>query len=199
MDRYSRWVTFLKVLLPLAAVGLLSTLFLLSRKADPDATIPFADRAIEERLRNQQITAPTYSAISKDGHDILVTADAVSPPIGDQPAKARNISARLDGPRGQSIRMQAARGKLEDTIGRATFLVAVVVETSTGYVIETELLTALLDQSTAHAPGEVKGHGPLGEFRAGSMDIMPKNGTETLHIVFKEGVRLIYDPKLSER
>ena len=58
MDRYSRMVTFLKVLLPLAALALLSTLFLISRGINTKATIPFAAHEIEERMRGQQITAP---------------------------------------------------------------------------------------------------------------------------------------------
>ncbi len=199
MDRYSRWVTFFKVLLPLAAVGLLSTLFLLSRKVDPDASIPFADRDIEERLRNQQITAPTYTGVSKNGDDLYITATTVSPPIGDMPAKARNLVARLQGQDGQTIHMRASQGTLEDKIGRATFIEDVVIETSSGYILRTDLLTAKLDQSSAHAPQDVHGTGPFGVFQAGSMEIAPKNGTDQLHILFTNGVRLLYEPKQTER
>ena len=47
MDRYSRMVAIFKVLLPLAALAILSTLFLLSRTIDPTTTIPFADQDFE--------------------------------------------------------------------------------------------------------------------------------------------------------
>ena len=43
MDRYSRMIAFLKVLLPLMALALLSTLFLLSQNTEPMASIPFAE------------------------------------------------------------------------------------------------------------------------------------------------------------
>ena len=199
MDRYSRRVAFFKVMLPLAAVGLLSTLFLLSRKVDPDASIPFADRDIEERLRNQQITAPTYTGVSKNGDDLYITASTVSPPIGDMPAKATDLVGQLQNQDGQVIHLSASLGTLEDKIGRATFIQDVVIETSSGYVMRTNLLTARLDQSTAHAPQDVYGTGPFGDFKAGSMEIEPKIGSKQLHILFTNGVRLIYEPKQTER
>ena len=39
----SRVVAWLRVLLPLAALAILSTLFLLPKSHDPDAAIPYAD------------------------------------------------------------------------------------------------------------------------------------------------------------
>lgn len=199
MDQYSRWVAFLKVLLPLAALGLLSTLFLLSRKVDPDATIPFADRELSDRLADQQLTRPVFTGTSTEGDDIYMSAARVLPPTEDEPARAEQIQARLEGKRGQMIRLQSDRGTLEDQIGRATLMDNIVIETSTGYVLHTARLTARLDQSEATAPGKVTGHGPLGEFQAGGMQITSKNEGDGLHIVFKNGVRLVYDPKQTER
>ena len=57
-DRHSRVVSWLKVLFPLIALALLSTLFLLSRAIEPQAVIPFADNEVQERLRDQHITGP---------------------------------------------------------------------------------------------------------------------------------------------
>lgn len=199
MDQYSRWVAFLKVLLPLAALGLLSTLFLLSRKVDPDATIPFADREISDRLRDQQITSPVFAGTSLQGDDIFISAERVSPPTNGKPARAWNLEARLENQAGRHIRMRAPQGSLQDTIGRATFFDDVVIDTSTGYVIETKLLTAQLDESAAQSPGRITAQGPLGDLEAGSMDISPKTDSDGLHIVFKNGVRLLYDPKQPER
>ena len=54
MDRYSRMIVWLKVLLPLMALALLSTLFLLSRNVDPLASIPFAQAEIDERLKEKK-------------------------------------------------------------------------------------------------------------------------------------------------
>ncbi|MEO0504251.1 MAG: hypothetical protein AAFZ14_13070, partial [Pseudomonadota bacterium] len=67
MDRYSRFVAWLKVLLPLAALALLSTLFLLSRNTDPIAAVPFADDELLDRVRDEQITGPFFSGTTTDG------------------------------------------------------------------------------------------------------------------------------------
>lgn len=199
MDRYSRRVAILKVLLPLMALGLLSTLFLLSRSPDPEARIPFADREIADRLRDQQITAPVYAGTSANGEDFFVTAVKISPPIGDKPARAVDLEARLEGNRGQVLHMQAARGTFEDGSAYATFEEDVVITSTTGYVIHTQQLIAQLDGSHARSPGKVHGHGPAGQFSAGEMEISPKIDGDGMHIVFKNGVRLVYEPGDLER
>ena len=43
LDLHSRLVTWAKVALPLAALAILSTLFLLADRIDPTAAIPYAD------------------------------------------------------------------------------------------------------------------------------------------------------------
>jgi lipopolysaccharide export system protein LptC len=58
LDRYSRTIAFLKVLLPLTALAILATLFLLSRSEDTVATIPFAEDDVSSRTRDQQVTRP---------------------------------------------------------------------------------------------------------------------------------------------
>ncbi|MBL9052753.1 MAG: hypothetical protein JNN02_03385, partial [Tabrizicola sp.] len=42
-DAHTRVVTWLKVLLPLAALAILSTLFLLADQINPDDALPFAE------------------------------------------------------------------------------------------------------------------------------------------------------------
>ena len=79
MDRYSRTVAYLKVLLPLTALALLSTLFLISRGIDTEAVIPFAQKDIEERMRGQQLTAPFFSGTTSGGDEIMVTASTARP------------------------------------------------------------------------------------------------------------------------
>ena len=74
MDRYSRVVSYLKVALPLAALALLSTLFLISRTINTDPSIPFADFELENRLRGQQVTAPFFTGTTATGQEITIAA-----------------------------------------------------------------------------------------------------------------------------
>ena len=58
---HSRLVGVLKVLLPLLALAILSTLFLVSRKINPEDAIPYADVDIEDRLRDPKMTGAALS------------------------------------------------------------------------------------------------------------------------------------------
>ena len=72
-------VAWLRVLLPLAALAILSTLFLLSRRPDPDAAIPYARIDAEARARDPRITAPSFAGVTSDGATIALTADRATP------------------------------------------------------------------------------------------------------------------------
>ena len=54
-NSYSRFVALTKVILPIIALGILSTLFLFSRNIDPTQSIPYADVDVEGLAREQQI------------------------------------------------------------------------------------------------------------------------------------------------
>ena len=95
MDLYSRMVAFFKVLLPLAALAILATLFLLSRGNDPDTAIPFTEKDVADRLRDQQITAPFLSGTAPNGDEIIVTATLARPGGQNTPAEATDVSARI--------------------------------------------------------------------------------------------------------
>ena len=93
VDRYSRMVALLKVSLPLIALGILSTLFLVSRAVDPPSTIPFADSEVQERLTNQQVTGPLYTGMSANGDQIEFIAETV---VNSPDEVGTNISQNVD-------------------------------------------------------------------------------------------------------
>ena len=57
MDLYSRIISLLRIFLPLAALVLLSTVFMMSQRIRPTAPIPFAPKEIEDRIAGHQVTA----------------------------------------------------------------------------------------------------------------------------------------------
>jgi len=71
---YSRVVAWLKVIFPLSALALLSTLFLFARSIDPEQSIPFADVDVKELAREPRITAPEFSGMTADGAAITISA-----------------------------------------------------------------------------------------------------------------------------
>jgi len=198
MDRYSRMVAIFKVLLPLAALAILSTLFLLSRTIDPTTTIPFADQEIEQRLREQQITAPRFLGTSPQGDEIRVSAAVAHPPQGDAPAEAEGLDAHITTASGVQIMLTSNRGTVDLAGNLVSFLGAVRLTTSTGYTVDTDVLLTAMDGVFVRTPGPVTGDAPAGEISAGRLTIQPKKPDGSVHMLFNQGVKLIYDPKQKE-
>ena len=64
-DSYSFFVAWAKTLLPIAALGMLSTIFLFSGKVDVTQSLPYAELNVAEIIREQRITKPYFTGISQ--------------------------------------------------------------------------------------------------------------------------------------
>ena len=74
------------------------------------------------------------------------------------------------------------------------------ITTDTGYRLVTDRLETAVKRIDATAPGQVTGSGPLGDLDAGAMRVMaPDNDAEATHLVFLNGVKLLYDPQSTKR
>ena len=200
MDGYSRLVAFFKVVLPLMALAILSTLFLLSRDRTPDATIPFADAEIKERLRDQQITGPFFSGATRDGDSISLAAEEVLTSggrVGENRAEA--ISARIDTHGGTRITLLADRGEISLEQDRSTLEGNVAVTTSTGFSLKSDRVNARLDLLDLHSPGPAVGTAPFGTVHAGSMRLSRRADSDSAHLVFTNRVKLVYRPRDIEK
>jgi lipopolysaccharide export system protein LptC len=195
VDRYSRTVAFLKVLLPLLALAILATVFLLSRTDGPNANIPFAEGDITERVRDQRITRPFFSGVTDKGEEITVDADAARPGTADRPGGADNIRATIKMTGGTSILLESDSGAIDPTGDVVMLTGDVRITSSTGLHVQTEALNAALSGVRADTPGRVTGTGPMGRFTAGRMEIGAKSDDEDVHMLFKDGVNLIYEPQ----
>lgn len=197
MDGYSRLVAWLKVLLPLAALGLVSSVFLLSRGANPTATIPFSDLEAGERLRSQQVTRPFFSGTTAGGDDIVVSAETVHPGGPGIPAEADRIAARIVMADGVRLNLVANAAVVDFEGDEARFAGDVRLTSTSGYTIATERLNTALNRIAGDAPGRIDGTGPIGDFTAGAMSFAEKNRGGPIHMLFTDGVKLIYRPKIS--
>ena len=75
----SKLVAWMKILLPLAALGLLSTLFLLSRTIDPTKSIAVSQIDIEKRAQEQGASNPTFAGVTDSGDQVVVRAQSAVP------------------------------------------------------------------------------------------------------------------------
>lgn len=195
-DRYSRTVALLKVLLPLAALSILSTLFLLSRTINPEQSIPFADSEVQDRLRDQQITGPFFSGTTADGDELALTAEKITTPEGATGInQAENVTLNAIRTSGLKLSVQAKMVQLDMTRNRAALSGDVILTTSSGYVVKTDRLNSRLSSLDLAAPKGVTATGPLGKLTAQEMKLSAPSGDGTAQLLFTQGVKLVYEPK----
>lgn len=193
-NRYSRFVQWAKIIFPLVALGLLSTMFLFSRNLDPSEAIPFAEIDVEKIAREQQLTAPRFSGTTDDGSAITVEAKSAVPDLTDLRRLTINtVVARIHSLDGPSYGVVADTALYDGVANKLEMKGGVRLSTSTGYRIETEELVTDLAATGLSAPGAVSGRAPAGRLEAGSMVLTSDGDTQVL--VFKNGVKLVYDPK----
>ena len=193
-DGYSRLVAWLKIILPLIALAILSTLFLVSRTIDPSQTIPYADVDVQDLARNQRIGAPSYSGMTRDGSAISFQADSARP--GADPegrVTAERPTARIDLPTGRGIVLIADQGYVDQKANIAALDGNVRLESTDGYVIETDMAQTRLDATLMESGGPVNGSGPMGNISAGRV-ILTRVEDGSYVLRFEMGVNLVYRP-----
>jgi lipopolysaccharide export system protein LptC len=197
-NAYSRFIALAKIVLPLAALGILSTLFLIAR--DPGRpsgpNIPFSDVDVDELAREQRLGAPNYAGVTSDGTAIAMTAETARPDP-DKPGRtfASPVHAVLDLPDGTRAVVDARTGTLDRSANNVVLEGDAVVTTSSGYRMRSQRFVAALDETDLVSDGPVTGDGPPGHLEAGSMRLRAdREATGQYLLVFKNGVRLIYVP-----
>ena len=195
-DRYSRIIAWLKVSLPLLALGILSTLFLISRAVDPPASIPFADTEVQERLTNQQVTGPYFSGTSVAGDQIAFVAETVTTPNGETGRnRAEKIDLTVDLASGTRMTVKANQAELDIARDQTELTGDVEISTSTGYVLQSELLQLHMSELEMISPDAVTGLTPVGDIEAGMMRVFTPEGQSESVMLFTGGVKLIYQNK----
>ncbi len=193
---HSRVVAFLKVVLPLSALALLSTLFLFARNVDPTANIPFAQIDLEERARDQQITAPYIAGKNNRGDLVALTASTAKPdPENAARIFVNKLDARIDLVGGQQVTFSSEEGLVDNAQQQASLMGGVLILTSTGYSVRTKSLTTSLSELRAEAENKIEATGPPGDFTAGAMQLGPDPMSDEPHLFFTNGVKLVYTPK----
>lgn len=193
---YTRFVQMAKVALPLGALGLLATLFLVADKVDPEAAIPYADVDVEQYAREARIGAPEFSSVTEDGTVVSMTAD-VARPDQENPGRmtAQSVEARFDVPDGSLVEAVAGAAAVDSAAKHIALTEGVEITTSSGYRILSQGLLAALGQINIATQGAVTAEGPPGRIEAGQANIVPsKEDPSSYVLVFKDGVKLIYDP-----
>lgn len=193
---HSRLIGTLRLALPLAALGLVSTLFLFSRDIDPSRALPYAAVDAEDLARDPRITAPRFSGVTDDGTAVLLTAETVRIASGtDETVSARLIAARFESPDGRRATFRADTATLDRAADTLALAGNVRIDTAEGHSIRTRTLDARLDTVWAHSPGPVTAETPGGRIEAGNMLLQPHPTAPGHLLQFAGGVRMVYHPQ----
>jgi len=194
---HSRVVGWVKILLPLAALVLLSTLFLFARKNGESESIPYAE--IDALAREQMIRNPSFSGVSDTGAVIKIGADSARP----DPAIPTRVT--IDAPRltldaadGTSVLITAGAGALDSDASTAQLTGLARLVTSNGYTMESSGLDADLETGTVTSHGQMAVQAPFGQLTAGQVVIHWAESGEGQQLQFTQGVKLVYEPPQSD-
>ncbi len=195
-DNLHSWlVGLLKVVLPLLALAILSTLFLVSQGVDPEDAIPYADVDVADRIREPRITDAAYAGVTADGAALSVQAADARPGLPDAPnaGNAKGLAGRLETPDGGVTDLVAGEGHIDAVADRIVLSGGVTLTSSTGYVIQMAGASVATNRTALDSHGKIAATGPLGDLTAGALHIGTSGAGYV--VVFKDGVRLIYTPR----
>ncbi|WP_108861643.1 LPS export ABC transporter periplasmic protein LptC [Ruegeria sp. Alg231-54] len=199
MDGHSRRVQFFKVVLPLVAIAMLSTVFLLSRSIETNVSVPFNQQDIDERLADQVVMQPNYQGTTRKGEDVQIEASRATQGTEGEAPTAAEFRGRFGLLNGGVITLDSNTGMIRPDKNTATFVGDVVITTTDGIVVTTDLLNTALDEIQGDTPGQVDGTGIIGDFTAGRMTFGTEKKDGPVHIIFTDGVKLVYEPQKAER
>ncbi|RJE80811.1 hypothetical protein [Paracoccus sp. JM45] len=192
----TRIVRWLRVLLPLVALAMLSTMFLLSRKSDTESSIPYAEVDAKAAAEEGRIVGPEYMGVTNDGVELSLRAASATPDDGVSGGQASDLRLDWKRPDGLTADVVAPTGGTRD--GVVNLQGGVVMNTSTGWQLRTQMLQAQTDQSIITADQGIEADAPFGQLQAGQMRLAPDDTSDDAQkpaiLNFSGGVRLIYQP-----
>lgn len=191
---YSAVVGWAKIILPLCALALLSTLFLFSRGQNEPTDIAFSE--VQAIAREQRLSAPRFSGVTDDGAVLSISARTAKPdPNAPDTVNIDGMLLRMDNPSGSHLTVTATEGELDGRARVARFLGLARLETSSGFEMETNGLIAELDTGIVTSDGLLEIHAPFGELTAGQVTFQVSAENTGQQMLFTNGVRLLYEPQ----
>ncbi len=195
-ELYSRFVTVLKVGLPLVALAMLSALFLIQNDDGPGATITFSPGDIAALGAGMRVTNPTLTGSTRGDDRFRFTAEVVVPDAAP-PTRATltGLDGRIDFTDGTAADIAARSGEIDLDAQDLALTGAVRIATSEGLAVTGDDVSVDLRLGVLEARGGVVTEGPMGRIDSETLRIEPSAGAEGARLItFGNGVRLVYDP-----
>ena len=191
-NRYSTLVAWAKVLLPLTALGLLSTLFLFLRTPNPQDALLFNDVDIGQLGAERRLTEPRFAGILGDSQPVTLTADRAVQRMDDpNTLQMDRVETEVALKDGENLHLTADHGDYDSLAQIVDLTGAVNAQTTAGYQLMSERILVAMAAMQMTSPGAVMLRGPGMMLEAGAMQLTGPEGQALLH--FTGGVRLLYD------
>lgn len=169
----SRIVAWLRVLLPLTALAILSVLFLLGRKPEPDATIPYADVDPQDLAERQAITNPTYTGVTDSGAQLTISGSEAVPGQSKDSGSLSAVRMTIRAEDGRAADVSAGSGHIDGD--QVTLGDGVRMTTADGWVVTAPEFLASTSAGTVRADQQVDVRAPFGDLTAGNMQLRLSN------------------------
>ena len=201
-DSYSRVIAWLKILLPLTALAILSTLFLVARVVEPAQELLYSDVDFAELLDQQMIGTPRYFGVTGNGVAVRLSAENASPDLDGQDSvnadrfRGHKVRAEIDIPDGDRIYVYADRLNLDVSEKLATLIGSARIESSNDIVLKSEEMRLVLDEASIFSDRRTEVSAPAGHIVADSFQMKQNEDSGSgFVLVFKGEVIMHFDPK----
>ena len=195
-DNYSFFVTWAKTLLPIFALGMLSTIFLFSGKVDVTKSLPYAELNVAEIIREQRITKPYFTGTSETGFEFALSAAHATPGTNDSGIlNISELSVEFKSPQNKIAKITAGLGTLNSNTKFATVSKGVRLEINTSFWVTADELNISFRDSHASTKGPFTGVSTIGSLESGKMMLRLIDNEQ--QILFTDGVRMLYQPKIN--
>lgn len=198
---HSRVVTILKLGLPLVALALVASVFLIQTDDRLGGTITFSDSDIDQLGQGLRLTNSVFNGTTKNGDRFRFAAATVVP---DAAPPKRAAITTLDGDLqladGPTVSLAADSGDLDIPSQRIDISGNVRITSSDGYKLVADKATIDFVTGTFVAGDKVVTDGPLGAITSGNLHVTPATQTgEARQFSFSNGVHVVYDPPEPKR
>lgn len=193
MARRSRIVAFLRILLPLTALAILSTLFLFSERKEPGRNLPYSEVTAENIDQRPAVSQPTYAGVATDGTEIEMTANSATPGGSSGHSSVDQVNVTLRNPEGGTAHLVAGSGEMEGEVIRLGD--GAKMTTSTGWQLTSKEFVAHTEAGSVVSKDPVEAIAPFGTLNAAEMELRTLQYGSKQHVLdLKGGVRMLYQP-----
>lgn len=193
MSDRTRIVRGLRILLPLLALVILSTMFLFSRPPGTEPRIPYADVDAEDMIREPRMVGPEHAGMTDDGTELTLRAAQAIPGRDGNEGRASHLALNWKAPDGLEADLTAPDARMAE--GVISLSGGVDMRISSGWTIAAPRIDAATDRTWLQATDGIEAEAPFGTLSAGAMELAPDPaGNDGSILDFTSGVRLIYLP-----